>query len=456
MEVQMKKRLTKKEKRLLKQKDKGIVDFAMIMNHFFDKLPVWISEMTDPRHPSYIKYTQSDLIMMGILKNVCSIESMRQMEEKFNEDTCIGTLGILSGNKNLSEMPHYDTLNYYLERLSPECLSELRNKMITSLIRGKQFYRNRLLGRYWQVILDGTGLFYFKEKHCENCLCTTRKNEDGHSIKLYYHKVLEAKLVLSDSVVISLETEFIENESENISKQDCETNAAKRLLERLKKEYPRLPICIQGDALYATEPMMKLCRENGWQYIFTLKDTRQKVLAENYRLLEDGNGKTEVKNICKEYGIGAFANHVEELAGKKEIMNVYEYAYVRMEKEAKKEVLFQWVASIELTKRNLEEMINGGRDRWKIENEGFNNQKNGIYQIEHINSRNSKGMKNHYLLTQVADILMQLYLSWNPLIEEIKQSIKNTSFRLLESFRQQKVTVEDVFYIMRYTTVYLE
>jgi len=101
-------------------------------------------------------------------------------------------------------------------------------------------------------------------------------------------------------------------------------------------------------------------------------------------------------------------------------------------------------------------MIKGARNRWKIENEGFNNQKNGIYKIEHLNSRNSNGMKNHYLLTQVADIIMQLYLAWLPLIKEIKQSIKNTSSRLLESFRRQTVTVEDVNYITRYTTVYLE
>ena len=66
--------------------------------------------------------------------------------------------------------------------------------MVLQLIRGKQFYRNRLLGKYWRVILDGTGLFCFKERHCENCLCTTRKDENGKSLQYYYHKVLEAKL----------------------------------------------------------------------------------------------------------------------------------------------------------------------------------------------------------------------------------------------------------------------
>ena len=69
-------------------------------------------------------------------------------------------------------------------------------------------------------------------------------------------------------------------------------------------------------------------------------------------------------------------------------------------------------------------MIEVGRGRWKIENEGFNNQKNVIYDIEHLNSRDSNAMKNHYLITQIADIIMQIYVSYSPLRKEIGQSIK--------------------------------
>lgn len=89
--------------------------------------------------------------------------------------------------------------------------------------------------------------------------------------------------MFSDNVIVSLGTEFIENESENVSKQDCETNAAKHLLKKIKKDYPILPVCIQGDALYATEPIMRLCREKyHWEYLFTQKDTRQKKLDEGF------------------------------------------------------------------------------------------------------------------------------------------------------------------------------
>lgn len=449
--------MRKKEKRERKKHDRGIVDFMMVANHFFHSLKEWILKMEDPRNQSYTTYTQADLVYMAILKNICGQQSMREMEENFNNETCIDTLRIMSGDQKLDEMPHYDTLNYYLERLSPECLSELRKKMVKSLIRGKQFNRSRLLGKYWRVILDGTGLFYFKEKHCENCLVTTRKTEDGKSIKLYYHKVLEAKIVLSDNIIISPETEFIENENEDVSKQDCETDAAKRLLKRIKKEYPRLPICVQGDALYATEPMMRLCREYNWKYIFTQKDTRQKTLGESFEWIKCGEGAIRKEGICSETGAAFYANHVEEVAGKTEVMNVYEYEYEAKDKIGNvSKIRFKWVTNLELNNKNIEEMVLAGRGRWKIENEGFNNQKNGMYSIEHLNSKNSNAMKNHYLLTQISDILMQIYLAWNPYVRELKQTIKNTSSGLLESFRGLTVTEEDVSYILRYTTIYLE
>lgn len=201
--------ITKALKRSKKKADRGIVDLMMIMHHFFKELPLWIEEMSDPRHSSYIIYSQADLVYMGLLKNMCGVKTMHSMEEQFNENECIETLKILSGNDKLEEMPHSDTLNYYLEHLSPRCLSELRKKMVKSLIRMKSFQKGKLLGKYWRVILDGTGLFYFKEKHCDNCLTRTVSREDGTKVKTYYHKVLEAKLVLSDKVVISLGTDLL-------------------------------------------------------------------------------------------------------------------------------------------------------------------------------------------------------------------------------------------------------
>lgn len=203
---------------------------------------------------------------------------------------------------------------------------------------------------------------------------------------------------------------------------------------------------------------MKLCKEKyHWEYMFTQKNTRQKILDECFEWIKTADDAKRQTGLCKEKGTAFFANHMEEVAGKKEIMNVFEYEYETKDKKGKKQVIrFQWITSLELTKQNIEEMILCGRGHWKIENEGFNNQKNGLYRIEHLNSKNNNAMKNHYLLTQISDMLMQLYLAWNPYIKTLKQTIKNTSSWLLESFRRQTVTEEDVFYILRYTIAYIK
>ena len=452
----MKKRndwIRKEDVRKKRKKDRGIVDFIKLMKHFFDALREWIEEMEDPRNASYITYTQSDLICMGILKNVCSIESMHSMNSMFNEDTCIRTLSIMSGNNCLDEMPHCDTLNYYLSKLPPDALSEIRKRMIRKLIRSNLFQEARVQGKYWRIILDGTGLFSFHERHCEHCLKSTYKDADGKERIYYYHKVLEAKLVLGKNLVISIGTEFIENEDENVSKQDCEMNAAKRLLPRIKADFPHLPICIQGDALYETEPFMKICRDYNWKYILTHKDERQPTVGKDYKLLEDVD-KICRTNVGKENGNAKCYNGVHTLSEKTETMNLLEYEYMDMQDGEARH--FYWNTNIQLSLENIKEMVDVGRGRWSIENTGFNNQKNILYTIEHLNSHDSTAMKNHYLLTQIADILMQLYLKWNPMVREMGQGIKETSSRLLESFRNRTVTDEDVAYIQIRTSMYLE
>lgn len=163
--------VTKGMKRKKKKQDRGIVDLMMIMNHFFRELPVWIDEMSDPRNKSYIKYTQSDLVFMGMLKNMCGVKTMHSMDENFNEAECIRTLSLISGNCELDEMPHCDTLNYYLMKLSPECLAQVRKKMISSLLRMKSFYSGRLFGKSRRrhpqsKIEDNTGVLSLMGRDC--------------------------------------------------------------------------------------------------------------------------------------------------------------------------------------------------------------------------------------------------------------------------------------------------
>ncbi|KYH24957.1 hypothetical protein CLTEP_28170 [Clostridium tepidiprofundi DSM 19306] len=146
--------------------------------------------------------------------------------------------------------------------------------MLKEMFKKRSLEHYRLLDKYWVIAIDGTGLFKFKEKHCEHCLKKEYKDKDGNIEKtLYFHCVLEAKLIFGD-MVFSIDTEFIENPDEKYDKQDCEIKAFKRLATKLKRRYPRLPICILGDSLYACEPVFEICNKNKWKYLLRFKEGR--------------------------------------------------------------------------------------------------------------------------------------------------------------------------------------
>lgn len=69
---------------------------------------------------------------------------------------------------------------------------------------------------------------------------------------------------------------------------------------------------------------------------------------------------------------------------------------------------FEGLTDLSITNKNIEESIYLGRKRWKIENEGFNIQKNGTFDIGHLYSKDSIAIKVHYLMIQIAHIIRQL------------------------------------------------
>ncbi len=103
----------------------------------------------------------------------------------------------------------------------------------------------------------------------------------------YYYYILEAKIVLHPDIIVSIMTEFVENTNgEEAEKQDCERNACYRLMGRLKKEFPRLPICFCADSLYACEKIFAICHDSGWHYILRFKEGSIPTVAEEYRSLK--------------------------------------------------------------------------------------------------------------------------------------------------------------------------
>lgn len=88
--------------------------------------------------------------------------------------------------------------------------------------------------------------------------------------------------------------------------------------------------------------------------------------------------------------------------------------------------------------------MRAGRNRWKIENQGFNRQKHWQGNIEHACSFQEQAQKNHYLMEQIADFIKQLYEYFYLKKNEIKKLQKNISSELLVSFGRQLTETGDI------------
>ena len=443
--------MTRAEKRAIKNQIRNAIkEFLKIQAHYFPDLIEDIKKVMDERNQSYVTYEIEVIIFVMILKNICSIESMQEMNESFNEDTCVKNIYRVLGLEEKDYLPHYVTINECLSKLDNKELEKIRKKMIYGIIRKRSFEYGKFLGEKWLIIVDATQLFSFRERHCEHCLTKTLHKGTPEEKTIYYHQVLEAKLVLGDDMIISLATEFIENPKENASKQDCELTSFKRLAETLKKQYPRLPICLLADSLYANNTVFQICRKNKWDYLIRYKEGSIPSIMEEYREIVS-MGEMEESIIETEEIYRRKPNLKQRLQIR--WVNALEYMKhpihileLKIERAGKLYKEFRWLSSMEIKASIAEEMVETGRKRWLIENEGFNIQKNHRYVITHANSLNYNAMKNHYLITQIADILMQMYENGDKGIKELKYTIKRISEELLESLRKQELETGDLVF----------
>jgi len=247
-------------------------------------------------------------------------------------------------------------------------------------------------------------------------------------------------------MALSIGTEFIENKDEGkrkISaergKQDCEINAFKRLAVQLKKDFPQLKICLLMDGYYANASIFEICKKNRWRYITTFKKGSMPATFQEYQdlktLAEESENVDEYENedIRQEY------QWVNDIDYKDYKLNVLECRETKKKhKKGKKTKTFVFVTNFKIHYHNVRQLQKGGRLRWKTENEGFNIQKNGGYQLEHAYSQHNVAMKNFYVLLQIAHIINQLMEKGSLLADQIEKvfgSLRNISWQLLESLR---------------------
>lgn len=343
--------------------------------------------------------------------------------------------------------PHMDAVDDLFRLLDENELERVKAMFVGCLIKQKVLHRFKFLGKYFLIVVDGTGVATYDYPHCPHCL-----KKEYETKTIYMHSVLEAKLVTSNGLSISLGTEWIENGEENYDKQDCEQKAFKRLAVKLKKFFPRLPICILADGLYPNKPFFDINQQNLWQFIVNFKDGNLPSVHEEISLLPGSqtvklekvkrNRNTKVTQIYK------WANDIDY---NKTIIHWLECTETIWNINDKSETTkkFVFLTNIRISKENAEQLVFNGRLRWKIENEGFNTQKNEDYLLEHKYSRASfKCMKNFYQSLQIAHMINQLVVLSEYIAklfkEDGKMTIKYLWKRLIGFMHEGELTDNEI------------
>ena len=345
-------------------------------------------------------------------------------------------------------LPHMDTVEDFLRIVKPEELEALKAALIAGLIEQKVLRSLRLLSKYYAVAIDGTGTNSYTQNDDQGN--RTHKTSKNGKVTYHYH-VVEAKLVTNTGLVISLASEWITNEADrNFDKQDCEQRAFERLAEKLKRYFPRLPICILADGLYPNKTFMQICQNNNWTYIVVLKDDNLKILQQDItdtenkhrRSIEYYNTTAKVRTHKKQqYKFidlpFCHSTHTLYWFSCQETITRYNKDKQPLKKQDTP-CTFVWLTNIEVTQNNVRELAQTGRSRWKIENEGFNAQKNDGFALEHAFSQNETAAKVFYFLLQIAHLLFQLIERGSLLKQVLRDgcgSAKNLARRLLEAWR---------------------
>lgn len=350
-------------------------------------------------------------------------------------------------------LPVMDTVHIFLKNLPPGELEKLKQILVQRLVEKKVLSKYRFNNRY-VVGVDGTGMFSFDHEPFPGCPHKTSKN----GITTWQAYVLEAKILCGNGFSISLTTEWLCNSENMDEKQDCELKAFVRLAENIKKTYPRLPIIIAADSLYPNKTIFNICKSNNWRFILTFKDgTLKSVWQEVYLLYPLDEKKNKIEEfLCRDkkgwlYEKIMFLNNLEYDKFKIDWVE-YTKSYANSEEY---EARFVHVTDIRISKDNAFGISSTGRLRWKIENEGFNTQKNGGYKLQHkYSEKNLFAMQNYYQLLQIAHLIIQLTEKLKKVKEGIAKSgrtIKSIWEDMLATMLKEIFIIEDLEIIINNT-----
>ena len=357
--------------------------------------------INDPRKKGSCDYSQKDVLMSAFacmyFQEPSLLKFQQQMEDQQGNNNCRSLFGI-------ENIPQSTQLRDVLDNIPSDAIAPVFKDFFNRLRRHKHLEEYAILPNILMCSIDGTQYYSSNKISCEHCLHKEHKTGE----KTYSHSVLQGAIMHPDKKqVIPVMPEVIQN-TDGSKKQDCETNAAKRFIDRLRATHPRQKFLISGDGLMSNQPLIEKVLDNNMHYIFVCKPGNHQYLFEWLNdfpelpslEIKDKKGYTFQYRWKNKVPLHGQANAVE--------VNYFECKMIN--EKGKVISTNSWVTDIKINKKNIIKMVKAGRCRWKIENECFNTLKNQGYCIEHNYGHGKQYLNyNLYLITLLAFYFHQIF-----------------------------------------------
>ena len=384
--------------------------FAKTMFHYVPEILKYIDEIKDAR--KRIEYPMRYLVLSEMMMFLSEGRSQRFTETAYEDTKYLENINKII-KKKVEKIPDAEIYTDVFSKIEEEEIEKFQNKINYKMIRSKVYEEAKVMEKY-NVAIDATRFQKAHKKISDEWLSQTKEEKTT-----WYIAMLEMKLV-AKGMAISLMSEMIKNDDkkkENESeeeirqkteeelKQDCEINAAKRLLPRFKKIYSKLPIRIIADSLYPSAELMKMSEKLKLEYIFVLKDKKIRTLTREFLdLVSLPEGNRELKENKDEDVLTMWVNEIDYNGIKTNIIR-----QIRRNKETGKCAIWMWMTNRNITKNNVEKIIYCAKQRDYIENQGFKEQKvtSGI-DLEHVYSKDIKAIRVIYTIIQITHLFLQI------------------------------------------------
>ena len=402
----------------------------------FNQLMNWlqgaIALFPDRRTGKNLSYTPRDAALSAFSVFLTQCPSFLAYQKSMEQNKGNNNARTLFGIENI---PCDNQIRALLDPVPAGYVFPVFDQTFKMLIETKEIDKFRSFNRDLLIALDGTWYFSSNTIHCPHCL--TKDHRNGTTT--YYHNALLPVVVVpGGSRVIPLAPEFIRVE-DGKEKQDCENAAGKRWIKGKGLEYSPLGITILGDDLYSRQPIIVDILDQKLNFILVCKPKSHKSL---FKWVAEADPEQDLHefSVTKPKGKGK---------KRKQLTYTYQYANEVALKDGEDALLVNWaqltitndkgevtfrnsfVSNHEITRENVEAIIEAGRTRWKIENENNNTLKTKGYHLEH---NFGHGRENLSELLLTLNLLAFLFHTVLELFDERFRLIRETLPRRKDFF----------------------